>query len=422
MISLLKILVLLVIPAIAGRLIARGVFLCCRPRIMEAEDAPWPEKARLLFSFVSYVRTAPVVFFLLFTSPLLGYAVSKEEWLVWPVMLAGMLGHYAVSLPLKKRAWKILNYRPLTAGELKGDLVRRTGYAVLLGIFLTLQEPEWSWRTAAVATAAMVSLMVWGIVTLDLGGILRGHRVPVPERLQRIVSEAAAQAGVAMPKIMLVDGDIANAAAMPLNRRIVASTALLELLDDDELAAVIRHELGHLNDGGGTAMMILLTPLLFLPLFVIRPLAESLRMSGAWLAFVLWLVVTLRLYNLLSRSRERHADKDASISDPAALARALEKMYRRGCIPAVMKISTTHPDLWTRLEALNIVPDWPRPAPVTNKDANEAYRSTAIISLLALGAALVVILLRWENTPASRDNSRHGEIAPYDGTGALRPR
>jgi len=70
-------------------------------------------------------------------------------------------------------------------------------------------------------------------------------------RLYRIVRSVSQMAGIPMPKVYIIPNDSANAFATgrnPNHAAVAATGGILDILDDNELAAVMAHELGHVKN------------------------------------------------------------------------------------------------------------------------------------------------------------------------------
>ncbi len=165
--------------------------------------------------------------------------------------------------------------------------------------------------------------------------------VEVDERtapeLVSMVHALAARAGLPMPRVYLIDNPQPNAFATgrnPENAAIAATTGLLELLNRDELAGVIAHELAHIKNRDTLTMTVAATiagaistiaqfgfffggrgddrphPVMALAMMILAPLAAAIIQMA------------------ISRSREYEADRVGAeiCGDPLALASALARI------------------------------------------------------------------------------------------------
>ncbi|WP_226023412.1 M48 family metallopeptidase [Halomicrobium salinisoli] len=178
-------------------------------------------------------------------------------------------------------------------------------------------------------------------------------------RLEERVTALSHVADTAPPEVRLVDDGTPNSFVIgrPGERTLVATTALVETLDDDYLDAVLAHELAHLKNGDAFVM----TAASFLPTVTrqvndrvvdyfrtLHPRVETEEdWKSAWINYYgtitmliagpIALVASSALYvasgacyRLLSRIREFRADGAAVAicGSPAALAGALETLSR----------------------------------------------------------------------------------------------
>jgi Zn-dependent protease with chaperone function len=380
------------IAALGAWINAQFIYRLCAKRIREAAKVEWPEDARLLWPFFGSVSWAPELFSRVLMAPLLVYAVVEPNGLVWPVLIGWLAAWYAGFFPLYFRAeklWKFERRFPLWPEVGEGVLLY-SGYIVIAGVMLTMQEPEWSWRTAAVVAGGLVAFAGWNSTVATWKDILKKRHLPVPERLREIVSTAAGDLNVPVPGILMIALNQPHAEAYPAAHMIGFTPSLVELLDDAELAWVARHEIAHLTEPVPATALRHLRVAVYLPLFLLRPLAASLEPFWAAVIAIGWIQLGSRAWADFSRNLERRADANAGERNPAAAGRALEKLHRSIRSPAVMEDPSTHPDLWCRLTALGITPEWPKPEAVRYADWSEIRNCCWILALLTLGVMVAV--------------------------------
>lgn len=167
-------------------------------------------------------------------------------------------------------------------------------------------------------------------------------------RFYRIVENLAITEGLPMPKVYIIDDPAPNAFATgrdPKHAIVCATTGLLEMMDDDELEAVMAHEMGHVKNYDIRVMMIvfgLVSAIGFIadmimwsmwlgggdednppnPIFIVLGIVAAIL--APFVAFLVQMAV--------SRRREYLADSTAALTTryPEALARALEKIRDHG--------------------------------------------------------------------------------------------
>lgn len=184
-------------------------------------------------------------------------------------------------------------------------------------------------------------------LVLSMAGAREVNRYEAP-RLYQIVAQLAQRANLPMPRVYLIDSAAPNAFATgrnPQHGAVAVTTGLLHLLNDDEIAAVIAHELGHIRNrdtlistiaatfAGAVAILADMAQwALLLGGFGGRDdEGEDSGMAGILGGLLLILVVPIvaTLIQLaISRTREFEADAaGAAISgSPLALASALRKI------------------------------------------------------------------------------------------------
>lgn len=158
-------------------------------------------------------------------------------------------------------------------------------------------------------------------------------------RLHGIVRKLATRAGMPMPKVYIIENDQPNAFATgrnPAHAAVAATTGILRLLDDRELAGVMAHELAHVKNRDTLTMTIAATiggAIGMLANFAFfmgggNNRNNPLGAVGAILVMILAPIAAALIQMAISRSREYEADRGgAEISGmPAALASALAKL------------------------------------------------------------------------------------------------
>ena len=177
-------------------------------------------------------------------------------------------------------------------------------------------------------------------------------------RLYAIVKRLADRAKLPMPKVYIIDSPVPNAFATgrnPEHAAVAVNTALADLLDEDELAGVLAHELSHVKHRD-----ILISTVAASMAGAISTIAqwgmflgggrdengESRNPFATLLVMILAPLAAALIQMAVSRSREYMADKSGGelCGDPNALADALlkiEAFARRRVMPGATE-ATAH--------------------------------------------------------------------------------
>ena len=215
-------------------------------------------------------------------------------------------------------------------------------------------------------------------------------------RVYNIVENLTMAAGMDMPKINIVDDPQLNAFASGIDRKsytVTVTTGLLRLLDDDELAGVLGHELTHIRNHD---TKLLITSIVFVGIvstvmsIIVVSSDDDNDNRGSGIAVILVLIIGYVLCAIaylftaltrfaISRKREYMADAGGAelCGNPLALASALrkisgdpglqgvkrddvaqlfiihaQKLSAGGAMSMLSSLFSTHPDTKKRIEIL----------------------------------------------------------------------
>ena len=226
--------------------------------------------------------------------------------------------------------------------------------------------------------------------------------------LVSMVEQLAANADLPMPKVFVLETDQPNAFATgrsPEHAAVAASTGLLDRLTEEEVAAVMAHELAHIKNRDTLTMTITATlagaigMLANFAFFFRGDRNNPLGFIGILATMFLAPMAAGIVQMAISRTREYEADRDGAeiCGNPLWLASALQKIehYARGIMnePAERSQSTahlfiinplngrsmdnlfsTHPNTQNRIQALQQLADeWSnQPAPQNPQPRSQA--------------------------------------------------
>ena len=177
-------------------------------------------------------------------------------------------------------------------------------------------------------------------------------------RLYAIVKRLADRAKLPMPKVYIIDSPVPNAFATgrnPEHAAVAVNTALADLLDEDELAGVLAHELSHVKHRDilistvAASMAGAISTIAQWGMFLGGGRDENGESRNPFATILVMLLAPLAaalIHMAVSRSREYMADKSGGelCGDPNALADALlkiEAFARRRVMPGATE-ATAH--------------------------------------------------------------------------------
>lgn len=190
----------------------------------------------------------------------------------------------------------------------------------------------------------IINLVQWLIAPYLIDAMYRVHEVSKSEkpRLHEMVERLSKKSGLKKPRVMIANIPIPNAFAYgsPIaGSRVAVTSELLNTLEEEEVEAVVGHELGHLKHRDVQVMMFVsILPAIFYYIYISMFLSSMYRgrdnrgSGGALIigiaSLIMYFILTIfTLY--LSRLREYFADRhSASIVDdgPRKLSEGLAKI------------------------------------------------------------------------------------------------
>jgi heat shock protein HtpX len=221
----------------------------------------------------------------------------------------------------------------------------RTGLllAGMTGLFMAvgyLLGREAGMVTAFVIAAGMNLFAYWNAdkMVLRMHGARPVDRASAPE-FYDLVEELTRRAGMPMPKVYIMDNPQPNAFATgrnPENAAVAATTGLLQILNRDEIAGVMAHELAHIRNRDTLVMTMTATlagAISMLANFGMffgggRDRNNPIGAIGTIAIIILAPLAAMVVQMAISRTREYGADRvGAEISGkPLALASALARI------------------------------------------------------------------------------------------------
>jgi Zn-dependent protease with chaperone function len=371
-----------------------------------AKDAHWTERARLLWP----ARTTGLLWFYA-----LPFFLAAAQSILFPELpgiylltaLAGFPGGILGGWPMGRAIFPQLRFANWLVEFTIGTAIRflRQGALIAAGFYM---PAELEWSTLAI-TAAVAAFIFW----LVYGGLFRllqslHYFKPAPPRLTTIVSKTADRMQMPTPPVLVTRTHSANAFAALTIHTLIFTEGALSALTDEELSSLCAHELAHLSEPPEVVRARVLSAFTLVPLILIRPAIEAFGFFG-FLFLAVGVYVARIAVRDFSNRMEKRADamaKEHEGESAGAYARALERLYQFNHAPAVLGGRNTHPDLYDRLVAAGVTPDYPRPR------APEAPTNTYwLLGILAVMAIFTLFPRVDDEVKMWKGRHRHTRIA-----------
>ncbi len=284
----------------------------------------------------------------------------------WAVAVAGLLGAQTGNYPVIREIVPKSRGGP-SLGRLFMAVQGLVPLALVAGAMVVMPSHFGmaTWLIAGITFLLLLALRLG--LAMRLFSLIRILR-PAEPRLVGLISAVAQRMNVPRPDAWVSPTPLANAYAVVVRRELIFTQGIIDHLSDAQIAAICAHELGHLTEPRRLVYLRVLQSMLLFPLVFLKPLASLGAAGGPYTLglAVLILLAAVRLRQMAQRLEIRaDAIATANQGEPTAYARALEHLYQVNQMPAVMpnRRRQRHPDLYDRLLAAGITPDFPRPNP-----------------------------------------------------------
>ena len=244
------------------------------------------------------------------------------------------------------------------------------------------------WVIGAAAVYAFIQYFFASKLAVAMSGAQEIQKRDNP-RFYRIVENLSITLGMTTPKVYIIDDPAPNAFATgrdPRHAVVAATTGLISIMDDNELEAVMAHEMGHVKNYDIRVSMIafgLVSAIGILSDIVARLLffggdrrdsnSNPIIMIIGIVVIILAPIIALIVQLAISRQREYLADASGVMTtrDSESLAKALEKLELYGqpmkkqnssmahlffsnplIGGGIAKLFSTHPPLQDRIKRL----------------------------------------------------------------------
>jgi heat shock protein HtpX len=280
-----------------------------------------------------------------------------SNWMIPVVILGVVVGGFRARRRLFEERWSFSQY---FAFNLR-FWIAWAGFWLLLAMSPYIVYSAGNSNTIIGALLAAL-LLVWYFRYYSFFAAILGVRPRELLDFHRTIVERSRVKEVALFRIPVPGGRMANAWAIPTKPKagVVFTDTLLESLTPEEEAAILAHELAHLEriaEGGRQRWIERSIILLLILIGSFGPLLPgvALWMVLGWSVFILLLVAALASH---AKKIEEASDRRAVelCGDPAALERGLIKLTTLARLPhrwsLQMEASSTHPSLANRIIAI----------------------------------------------------------------------
>jgi Zn-dependent protease with chaperone function len=326
-------------------------------------DKHWTEQARLLAPASAAARSnllmIPAVFML---TTAMACPEARSLWLFMGVL--SMAGAYSGTLFFDHEIFPRIPMPDLSRQVLINWLVRFWIWFVFISAAVLMPD-EFNLKAWGIAGTVAVLWMLWTHAGWFWIGKKLGWLRPAPERLSKIAGDVSSKMNIPCREVFVMRSSLSQAYAFPRKSALGFTDRLLEILSDDEVGSICAHELAHLTESKAVRFSRSLRSLVYMPWIFFNPLMHTFGIFPLF-GLIFIIVGAPRIYSKISRKLESQADylAKANEGNGGTYARALARIHEDRLIPAVTsKKNNTHPDLYDRLLAAGVTPDFPKLPP-----------------------------------------------------------
>ncbi len=391
-----------------------------------ASEAHWTERARLAFApgqaQLWFGAVFPPALAVIGTSALQVFAGMSSPDPMVVFWIAGLSGVLVARYRFVRECWGArVNLRNWVSGIVV-LVVTMASHWVVLVFTVNLMPEKLGTKSFLVFTGALLAQLC--LLIGDTAYLLRWLRIAhlAPAHVIAMVEGLCTEMGVkGKVKVYVFEWAQVNALASIVHHWVGFSSEMIKALSLEELRSIAAHELGHLLEPAWLRWIRIIQKFSYLPTVFIFMYGGRYGFFFGFLAVLAIMAANKRvvLYG------EKRADRlQSAASQSEVYMSAMVKLHELNLQPAVMPGKQTHPDLYERLIAAGIQPDFPRPpAPSKRKPLWTALGMSAAGLVFCFALMVGIQLLRrsvstYDRTQVSERYSEQREMPVPDFTTA----
>ena len=292
---------------------------------------------------------------------LIATSPNRLVWALPLLVLARMLAAYPLRTALHSETWSVWAYLSFYIRL----ILAASGFWLLVAAAPAIAASAGTrdWIVAIVLGAIAV---IWNAQYVRIFRALLGAGPvdvpPIQSRFAQLTNDCGLS-NVTLHQVRMRGGSFTNAVALASthNPSVVVTDTLMTRLDEDEVTAILAHELAHHEHYNPARLrQAAIATWLLIVVSVLLPVVVRLAALPG-IVFVIWpAAITVALILLLQHRQKHETESDlraiALTRDPEALVRALTKLHVLARIPrrwdAELERCATHPSLARRIQAI----------------------------------------------------------------------